>query len=235
MHLNDEVRQSQIITLEQRFLQIEEQFSSATDAERHRMLADLNTQLDQQEYRSSAAILDPPELNGRRTFGRGGTRRLTAAEIAEKQLRRNDRDVSRAQQAATAANLATDIPEIPIIDLITPSVSPQQPRGPVLMSFSSSGALIRSSNISPIRSSNVSLLRRQREDSEIVVLEVCSAEEGSAGANRMLENAPQNQISISSSAVELSPETASSRPRRHVSRHSIYQGSLMQPRKRRKC
>ena len=42
--------------------------------------------MDQQEYCSSATILDPPELNGRRTFSRGGTRRLTAAETAEKEL-----------------------------------------------------------------------------------------------------------------------------------------------------
>jgi hypothetical protein len=96
MHLNDEVRLSQTITLEQRLLRIEEQFASATDAERHRILTDLNAQLDRQKYHSSATILDPPELNGRRTFGRGGTRRLTAAEIAEKELRQNDRNALRA-------------------------------------------------------------------------------------------------------------------------------------------
>ena len=94
VHLNDEVRLSQTITLEQRFSQIEEQFASATDTERHQMLADLNAQLDQQEFRSSTTILDPPEMNGRRIFGRGGARRLMAAEIAEKELRHNDRGTS---------------------------------------------------------------------------------------------------------------------------------------------
>jgi hypothetical protein len=259
VHLNDEVRLSQTITLEQRFSQIEEQFASATDAERHRMLADLNAQLDHQEYYSSTMILDPPESNGRRTFGRGGTRRLTAAEIAEKELRRNDRNVPRAPQAAMATNPFTSTSEIPVIDLTTPMSSPQRPRGPVFMSFSSSGALIRSSIVSPIRSSNIntirssivgpirssnistirspnaSLLCTQREESDIVVLEVCRAEEGLAETNRSSENAQQKPISTSSSTVELLPETSLSRPRRQVSRHSIYEGSLIQPRKRKKC
>src|SRR5271169_5340908 len=97
VHLNDEARFSQTITLEQRFSQIEEQFASATDAQRHRMLADLNVQLDQQEYRSSTTILDPPEPEGRYTFGRGGPRRSTAAEIVKKELRHNDRNASRAR------------------------------------------------------------------------------------------------------------------------------------------
>ena len=92
MHLNDEVRLSQTITLEQKFSQIEEQFASATDAERHRILTDLNAQLDRQEYRSSATILYLLELSGGRTFGRGGAHRLVAAEIAEKELRQNDRN-----------------------------------------------------------------------------------------------------------------------------------------------
>ena len=131
-------------------MQIEEQFASATDAQWHRMLTDLNAQLDRQEYRSSATILDPPELNGRRTFGRGGTRRLTAAEIAEKELRRNDTNASRAPQAAMAANPATGTSEIPIIDLTTPFASPQKSRGPVFMSFSRSGTLVRSSIVNPL-------------------------------------------------------------------------------------
>jgi len=58
-HLNDEAHLSQTIALEQKFLQIVPRFATATDAERHRMLADLNAQPDQQEHRSST-ILDPP-------------------------------------------------------------------------------------------------------------------------------------------------------------------------------
>ena len=139
----------QTITLEQRFLQIEEQFASATDPGSIECSPILNAQLDRQEYHSSAAILDPPELNGRRTFGRGGTRRLTAAEIAKKELRRNDRNALRTPQAAIAAIPGTGTSGIPIIDLTTPSASPQQSQGPVFMLFSRSGQLVRSSIISP--------------------------------------------------------------------------------------
>ena len=159
MHLNDEVRLSQTITFEQRFSQIEEQFASATDAEQHRMLVELNTQLDQQANRSSTAILDPPKLNGRRIFGRGGTHRRTAAEIVERELQRNDRDVPRALQTATVAPPTETTSEIPIIDLTTLTALPQRSRGPVLISFLRSGAVVQSSIVSPLRSSNISPIR----------------------------------------------------------------------------
>ena len=136
---------------------------------------------------------------------------MTAAEIAERELRRNDRNVSR-------ANPITGRSEIPVINITTPNPSPQRPRGPVFMSFSSSGALVRSSivnplrssNISPTRSSNVSPLRTQREDSDIIVLEVCRAEEGLTDMNPNLENTQQKLISISLSMVELLLETSPS-------------------------
>ena len=152
----------------------------------------------------------------------------------------NDRNASRAPQAAMAANPLTSTSEISVIDLTTPNPSPQRPRGPVIMSFSSSGALVRSS-VSPIRSSNISTIRSSnvtslhREDTDIVVLEVCRAEDGLADANRNLLSPQQRPISISSSMVELLPETSPSRPRRQVSQRPIYEGSLVQPRKRRKC
>src|SRR5438045_2657718 len=95
-----------------------------------------------------------------------------------------------------AANSATRTSDIPIIDLTTPSASPQPSRGPVFMFFSRSGTLFRSAIVSPLRSStiqssNVSLLRTQREDPEVVVLELFSAVEGLAETNRISENAQQ--------------------------------------------
>ena len=143
-----------------------------------------------------------------------------------------DRNALRAPQAAIAAIPGIGTSEIPIIDLTTPATSPQQSQGPVFMSFSRSGTLVQSSIISPLRSSNVNLLRTQREDSDIIVLEVCRAEEGLAKTNPNSENAQQKPISISSSTVELLPETSPSKPQRQASR---YHGSLIQPRKRRKC
>ena len=46
--------------------------------------------LDKEEY-NIANVLDPPEMRGRRTFGRGGRRQLTATEIIEKELQQNDK------------------------------------------------------------------------------------------------------------------------------------------------
>jgi hypothetical protein len=212
-------------------MQFEQQFANATDAERHRMLTDLNAQLDQQEYRSSATILDPPKLNGKRTFGRGGTRRSTAAEIAEKELRRNDKDASRTPVTTSALGTMS---ELPIVDLMTSTTSPQRSQGPVFLSFSSSGAIVRSSNINPLRRQGEESAQQQREDSEIIVLETWSTDGVLAEANSASENAQQTQIPTSLAGVELSSETSSSQSRRQVSRCSIYQGSLVQPRKRMK-
>ena len=79
-------------------------------------------------------------------------------------------------QAAMAAKLATSTS---VILIITPSASPK--RSLVFMSFSRSGTLVRSSNVSP--------LRTQREDPEVVVLEVYRAEESLAETNHNSENA----------------------------------------------
>ena len=55
--------------------------------------------LDQEEKRI-ANIQDPPQMRGpRRTFGQGGTRRLTQAEIAEKELERSDRGTTLAAES----------------------------------------------------------------------------------------------------------------------------------------
>ena len=121
------------------------------------------------------------------------------------------------------------------IDLTTPTASPQR-YGPVSMSFSSSGAMIRSSIISPVRiqQREKTIRRRRREESEVVVLETWSEDEVLAEVNTLTDDAQisrqEKQISLPSS--DLSSKTSSSRPHRQLKRRSIYQGELVQPRKR---
>ena len=57
------------------------------------MLHEINRQLDilDKEEQNVTNLQDPPEMRGQRTFGRGGRRRLTAAEFTEKQLQRNNK------------------------------------------------------------------------------------------------------------------------------------------------
>src|SRR5438045_8049130 len=73
--------------------------------------------LDREEC-NIVAIQDPPQLRGRRrTFGQGGPRQLTQAEIAEKELERSDRRAIPATKSIT-----------PIVDLpnsLTASPNPQ--------------------------------------------------------------------------------------------------------------
>jgi hypothetical protein len=48
-------------------------------------------QILERERCNTASIQDPPALTGRRTYGQGGIRQRTAAELADDELRRNDR------------------------------------------------------------------------------------------------------------------------------------------------
>ena len=170
-------------------------------------------------------------------IGRGGTRRLTAAEIAENELRHNDKDASTAQRAAMAAKFATGTSEIPIIDLTTPSTSPQQHRDPVVMSFSNSGALVQSSIVSPLRSTNVKVpmsARLVRRGRIRILLYLKHVVQRRAWQRRIACQKSLNESRYSSPCLQ-SPETSSSRTEMHVSKFSIHQGSLIRPRKRRKC
>ncbi len=212
-------------------LQFNEQFDNAPDIVRNRMLGGLNAQLALEEHRSTAAIRDPPEMNGRRRrmFGRGGTRRLTGAEIAEKELQRNDK---------LPVTKESSVMSVAAIDLTIPTISPQR-SGPIFMSFSRSGAMIRRSDISPVRIQQREepvRRRRREEEEEVVVLEMWSEDEVLAEGNTASDDAQishqEKQISIPSSIVDLSSETSSPRPHRQVGRCSIYQGELVQPRKR---
>src|SRR5436190_13343345 len=88
--LNDAARHSQTIAFEDRFLKYTDRFQRAPDDVRANILHELDRELNMLDKEQSD-IQDPPEMRGRRTFGKGGPRRLTAAEIAEKELQQNDR------------------------------------------------------------------------------------------------------------------------------------------------
>ena len=88
--LNDTTRTRQSLDLQEKLAQLLEKFPSASDAAKATSLQDIDRKLNALEQ--STAAQDPKELKGQRTFGKGGPRQLTVAEIAEKELAKSDRD-----------------------------------------------------------------------------------------------------------------------------------------------
>ena len=124
--LNDAARNTQALSLEEKLLEFNNRFNVASDAVRARMLQEIDRgmhMLTREEY-NIARIQDPPEMEGRRwrTFGKGGPRRLTAAEIVENELKRNDRRASRTKQSSRS--------ELRIIDVTGSFTASQQHSGP---------------------------------------------------------------------------------------------------------
>ena len=134
----------------------------------------------------------------RRTFGQGGPRQLTQAEIVEKELERSDRvailatesitpiiDLTNSPTASlkpTASRKDLGQPAASLLQDVVPHQYPrgqhtapkavQQPKTPFIMTFSASGAIIRSPqrSIAPaIASTYPNSLSR---DPEVTVLEV---------------------------------------------------------------
>lgn len=239
---NNSVRISQTISLEERMMQYHERFDKATDSVRARMLHEIDNELNMLD-KECEPVEDPPEMHGRRrTYGQGGSRRQTAAEIAERELQQNDKQTStrRIQQQSLVS-------EIEIVDLTSLPSTPQRPQqssGPVVMTFSSSGAVIRQSHPATNRSAvsalqtrtqpitGISASQEQELDPDIILLESWTAENIHSEAQAH-NNAPGNASRPSSySQINLPPQTSPSRPQRQYKRRSIYQGELVQPRKR---
>jgi len=70
--------------------EIHTRFQNAPEHIRATMISGLNHELHQLD-KYGRIPQDPPEMNGRRTFGRGGTRIPTAAARTENELIENDR------------------------------------------------------------------------------------------------------------------------------------------------
>ena len=233
LELNDATDISQTISLEEKLAECTECFRAARDPVKAKMLQEINRELDMltREERCNADVQDPPEMiNRRRTYGKGGPRRLTAAEIVEKEMEKNDKQGSSQPSAIT------------IVDLTSPSKTPQRPSQrpptsivpatPFIMTFSQSGKVIRTSNrlTTDISSS------QQNIDPEIIILDSWTTEEAQAIPD-MHSNMPtssqiqcaKGQISTSSSDVKLLSQISPLRPKRQPKRKSIYQGELIQP------
>jgi hypothetical protein len=222
------------------------------------LLKDIDRELNALEQ--STAAQDPQELKGRRTFGKGGPRRLTAAEIAEKELAKSDRNAT----SKRSANLE-------IMDLTGPQrISTIQPRStPFTMTFSATGNVVQSPGASSrflpfqgLNSADISPIKFPIEsaqvehppitaisttvrpntsaivpitDPKIIVMETWTTEESEASINTPRNNTiPYRNPPLSPpvSAIELPPQLSPSRPRRSPKRRSIYDGELVQPSKR---
>lgn len=86
--LNDAARNQQNIHLEEKFIQFNQSFKNASDSARAHILQELEHGIHRlnQEECNIINIQDPPMMQGRRTYRRGGKRLQTRAQIADKEL-----------------------------------------------------------------------------------------------------------------------------------------------------
>jgi len=94
-YLIDTTRHQQSLLFDQKLADFGERFRNAPDSIQSRMLSELNRELDmmEREEQHQAEIQDPPQMTeARRTFGKGGKRRLTGAEEVQKELEQNDKE-----------------------------------------------------------------------------------------------------------------------------------------------
>jgi len=255
--LNDAARNTQALSLEEKLLEFNNRFNVASDAIHARMLQEVDRGMYMltREEQNIARIQDPPEMEGRRwrTFGKGGPRRLTAAEIVENELKRNDRGMPRPQQQHTES-------ETSIIDLTSssatsrqvsrPSIIPtapqqgsgpaavhsasQHPSTPIIMTFSASGTVIRSPQRTK-RPAYSTLSSSMVQEPDVTVLESWTVGEVQAlpkVANGR-SNAPSNQSTQASSSETRYPSSnLITRPQRQRKRLVHYQVDLVQSFKR---
>ena len=232
-HLNNITLDSQRINLEQQLHRLLETFDQAPEHLRSDALHNIELQLVQLDKLIHIHVQDPPELTGRRTFGRGGPRRLTAAEIAEQQLHRQDKTPR--QQSAQS--------HIPIVDLTSPqhpltlsqrpgvsqhSPAPLQRRiGPVITTFSRTGAVVRSS---AAQASKSTINAAQTAESDVVILQSWTdGQEDAAVSNQGQTGCSNKQASstISRPSSQVSPRPQ--RKRNLPARFLGCTGTLMQP------
>ena len=141
-----------------------------------------------------------------------------AAELVEKQLKKDERyvaqEVRRAQEAQRIQQKSTSTSAISVVNLTsTPTTTSHSViySRPVTMSFSPSGRLIRSSNIVPkIPTTTVkSVPPIKHMLPEIEVLGVWTTEQAQAVANSMPKNPnPSRMVLRKRSLAEISPQTS---------------------------
>ena len=151
-HLNDRARNTQTVHLEEKVIALNQHFKKASDAVRTHILQEVQRGMDflDQEQRNVDTIQDPPSMRGRRTYGRGGKRLATGAEIADKELQdqqklaeKEARDKQVLMRPIQSGNTQTNRPQnTPMIDPINIPLIPSQP---FVMTFNASGVVVRSS------------------------------------------------------------------------------------------
>ena len=241
-HLNNTALDSQRINLEQQLHRLLETFDQAPEHLRSDALRNIEFQLIQFDKLTHIHVQDSPELTGRRTFGRGDPRRLTAAENAEQQLRRQDKTPRQPSAQSHISTVDLTSPQRPLTLSQRPGESQHSPAplqrriGLVITTFSRTGAIVRSSTA---QASKPTISAAQTAEPDVVILQSWTDDQEDAAVSNQGQIGRSNkQKSSSSTFSPLSSQASPSRPQRKrnlPTRFLGYTGTLMQsPSKRTK-
>lgn len=234
-HLNNTALNLQRVNLEQQLDRLLETFDQAPEHLRSDALRNIELQLVQLDKLTRIHVQDPPELTGRRTFGRGGPRRLTAAENAEQQLRRQDKTPR--QQPAQSHMSIVDLtsPQRPLTLSQRPEESQhssaqlQRRTDPVITTFSRTGAVVRNS---VAQAPKPTISAAQTAEPDVVILQSWTDGQEDAAVSNQDQTGRSNKQKSSSSAFPQPSSQASPRPQRKrnlPARFLGYTGTLTQP------
>jgi len=142
------------------------------------MLHDIDRELAMQKWEKHYVknIQDSPELRGRRIFGRGGQRQLTGAEIAEKELKKNDREEEQTTKLKVQVIDLTGSPQrssSPLQSFIPIAGTSRCPPRPFIMIFSTSGQVIQQSSCRRpqlSQSAQISTVPTSQNDPNVIVI-----------------------------------------------------------------
>ena len=98
--LNDASQRQQELLFEAKLAEFNERYRQSRSATaRSHMYHELTREVDmlEQEEQREDEVQDPPEMTGPRTFGRGGPRRKTGAELAMEELEKCNKPTSQSQ------------------------------------------------------------------------------------------------------------------------------------------
>jgi len=235
-HLNNTALDSQRINLEQQLHRLLETFDQAPEHLRSYALRNIELQLIQLDKLTHIHVQDPPELTGRRTFGRGGPRRLTAAENAEQQLRRQDKPSRQPPAQSHISTVDLTSPQRPLTLSQRPGESQHSPAplqrriGPVITTFSRTGAVVRSS---AAQAPKPTISAAQTAEPDVVVLQSWTDGQEDAAVSKQAQTGRSNEQKSSSSTFSpLASQASPSRPQRKRNLPARFlgcTGTLVQP------
>ena len=148
--LNKVAREDQSIQLEEKYLQLTTRFQAAPDSVRACILHDIDYGIQRIEQQESnlAFIQDPASLKRGRKHRKGEKRIPTGAEITAKKLRQNEkyaRKEARERRETDSANIQPNQLFTTIKPVVANHIPTLSQRAPVIMTFTSSGSVVRSS------------------------------------------------------------------------------------------